>query len=46
MAALLGWYVISGKGLVRLRPARLRAELFADILRVGAVGALNTLLTT
>ena len=46
MAGLLGWYVIFGEGLVRLRPARLRWSLFADILGVGAAGAVNTLLTT
>ena len=46
MAALLGWYVVFGKGLVRLRRTRLSAKLFADILRVGAAGAVNTLTTT
>jgi Na+-driven multidrug efflux pump len=46
MTGLLGRYVIFGEGLVRLRPARLRWPLFADILRVGAAGAVNTLLTT
>jgi putative MATE family efflux protein len=46
MAALLGWYVVTGQGLVRLRRARLRAAPFADILRVGGAGAVNTLLTT
>jgi putative MATE family efflux protein len=46
MTILLGWYVVTGKGIVRLRRARLRWPLFADILKVGGAGALNTLLTT
>jgi Na+-driven multidrug efflux pump len=46
MAALLGWYVVAGEGLVTLRRARLRAAFFADILRIGAAGSVNTLLTT
>ena len=36
-AAVLGWYVLSGRSLVRLRLARPRWALFRDILRVGAV---------
>jgi putative MATE family efflux protein len=46
MTAALAWYVASGEGLVRLRRARLRWALFADILRVGAAGSLSTLQTT
>ncbi len=46
MTLLLGWYVVSGEGLVRFRFARLRWLLLADILRVGGAGAINTLLTT
>src|SRR6185437_1448686 len=46
MAILLGWYVVTGQGIVRLRRARLRLPLFADILKVGGIGAINTLLTT
>lgn len=42
----LGWYVLSGRSVVRLRLAALRRTLFADILRVGAVGAISTLQTT
>lgn len=45
-ASFLAWYVLSGRSLVRLRPARPRAALFADILRVGAVGSVSTLQTT
>ena len=44
--SLLGWYILSGRSLVRLRLARLRRVLFADILRVGAVGSISTLQTT
>ena len=46
MMAILGWYVAFGAGLVRLRRAKLRWALFADILRVGAAGSLSTLQTT
>ncbi|HEX7968530.1 MAG TPA: MATE family efflux transporter, partial [Stellaceae bacterium] len=45
-AAALGWYVCSGRNLVRLKASRLRWALFADILRVGAVGSVSTLQTT
>jgi len=46
MAAILFGFVASGDGIVRLRRAPLRWALFADILRVGAVGSLSTLQTT
>ena len=36
-AAVLGWYILSGRSLVRLRLVRLRWVLFHDILRVGGV---------
>ena len=42
----LGWYILSGRCVVRLRRARLSQPMFADILRVGAVGAISTLQTT
>jgi putative MATE family efflux protein len=44
--ALLG-YILAGRSLVRLRLAdvRLRPALFWEILRVGAPGSLNTVLT-
>src|SRR5205085_10650141 len=45
-AGVLAWYVLSGRSVVRLRRARLRAPFFADILRVGVVGAISTLQTT
>jgi putative MATE family efflux protein len=44
---VLGGYLVSGRGVVRLRfpPGRLRASLFREILRVGAPGSVNTVLT-
>jgi len=45
-AAVLAWYVVAGRSLVRIRRAKLRWPLFADILRVGGVGSVNTLQTT
>lgn len=45
-ALMLGWYLISGRGVVRPVRTRLRWPYFADILRVGAVGSLSTLQTT
>ena len=44
--AVLAWSILTGPSLVRLRMARLRWSFFADILRVGGVGAVNTLQTT
>jgi len=45
-AAVLAWYILSGRCVVKLRRARLKAPFFADILRVGGVGAISTLQTT
>lgn len=45
-ALLLGWYLVSGRGVVRPVRTRFRWPYFADILRVGAVGSLSTLQTT
>src|SRR6185295_926817 len=45
-AAVLAWYILSGRCVVKLRRARLKPPLFADILRVGGVGAISTLQTT
>ena len=42
---VLGWYLLSGRSLVRLGRARLRWKAFADILRVGAVASVSTLQT-
>ena len=46
MIAVLGWYILSGRCVVRLGRARLSRPMFADILRVGGVGAVSTLQTT
>ena len=45
-AMVLGWYILSGRSLVRFRVVRMRWAMFQDILRVGAVGAVSTLQTT
>ena len=45
-AGVLAWYLLSGRSVVRLRRAPLSAPFFADILRVGAVGAISTLQTS
>jgi putative MATE family efflux protein len=44
-AAVLGWYVLSGRNIARLRPARLRWPLFRNILSVGAVASLTSVQT-
>jgi putative MATE family efflux protein len=44
--AIMAWHLGSGRSIVRLKFARLRRHLFADILRVGAVGSVSTLQTT
>jgi len=43
--AVLGWYVLSGRNLARLRGSRLRWPLFRDILRVGAVASIQSVQT-
>jgi putative MATE family efflux protein len=43
--AVLLWYILAGRSVVRLRPTRLRWPLFRDILRVGAVAALTSVQT-
>jgi putative MATE family efflux protein len=44
---VLGWYLFSGRSIVRLRRSgwRLEARLFKEILRVGAIAALITVQT-
>jgi putative MATE family efflux protein len=42
----MAWYIWSGRSVVRPIIARLRKVFFIDILRVGAVGSINTLQTT
>ncbi len=44
-ALILGWYALSGRNPARLRFARLRWNLFADILKVGLVGTVSSLQT-
>jgi Na+-driven multidrug efflux pump len=44
--AVLAWYLLSGRAIVRLRLARLQWPMFADILRVGGVGTISTLQTS
>jgi len=39
---VLGWYVASGRNLARFRLVRVRWAPIKEILRVGAVGAVNT----
>ena len=43
---VLGWYILAGRSVVRIRWARLRWAMMSDILRVGAVGAVSTLQTS
>jgi putative MATE family efflux protein len=45
-SAALAWYILSGRCVVRLRRSRLQWRMFADILRVGGVGAISTLQTS
>jgi len=45
-ASVLGWYILSGRSVVRMRWAGLKWPLTADILRVGAVGSVSTLQTS
>jgi putative MATE family efflux protein len=42
----LAWYMWSGRSVLHPKLSRLRKALFVDILRVGAVGSINTLQTT
>ena len=41
----LGWYVLSGRNVARFVWTRLHGAMFADILRVGAVGIVSTIQT-
>ncbi|HLZ97409.1 MAG TPA: MATE family efflux transporter, partial [Steroidobacteraceae bacterium] len=42
----MAWYIWSGHSVVRPVLPKLRKVLFIDILRVGAIGSINTLMTT
>ena len=44
--AVLAWYIVSPRCIVRLRTAPLHWPFFADILKVGTVGAISTLQTS
>jgi putative MATE family efflux protein len=44
-SGVLAWYILSGRNLARLRWCHLRLSLFCDILRVGAVSAIQSLQT-
>jgi putative MATE family efflux protein len=44
--AAMAWYIWSGRSVVRPVLPKLRKVLFVDILRVGAIGSINTLMTT
>ncbi len=44
--AILAWAMLAGRSVAQARLVPLRARLFADILVVGAVAAVNTLQTT
>jgi putative MATE family efflux protein len=46
MIAILGWHLLTGRSVVHLRRVRLQRAMFADILRVGAIGAISTLQTS
>ena len=46
MAVVLAWYVLAGRCVVAWRWGRIRWAFLADILRVGGVGAVNTVQTT
>ena len=46
MLAVLAWYLLTGRSVVRLRATRLSWPMFADILRVGGVATVSTLQTT
>jgi putative MATE family efflux protein len=45
-AAVLGWHILAGRSVVRMRWAGLRWSMLSDILRVGAVGSISTLQTS
>ncbi len=46
MIGLLGWYILAGRCVVRLRRSALSWPMFADILKVGGVGTISTLQTS
>ena len=44
--SVLGWYILAGRSVVKLRWSGLQWPMLSDILRVGAVGAISTLQTS
>jgi putative MATE family efflux protein len=42
---VLVWYIANNKSVIRFQKSRLRARLFVDILKVGAVGSISSLQT-
>jgi putative MATE family efflux protein len=44
-AAVLGWYILSGRNLAKLHSGRLRWPLFRTILNVGAVASITSVQT-
>jgi Na+-driven multidrug efflux pump len=44
-SAVLAWYILSGRSLVRLHWSRPRWPLFRDILRVGAISSIQSVQT-
>jgi putative MATE family efflux protein len=44
-AAVLAWYILSGRNLARLQWVKLRWPLLSDILRIGAVASISSLQT-
>jgi putative MATE family efflux protein len=44
-AAVLAWYVLSGRNLARFRWVRLQWPMMREILRIGAIGAISSLQT-
>jgi putative MATE family efflux protein len=46
VAAVLAFYILSGRSILKFKPARLRRDLTLDILRVGAIAAVVSLQTS
>ena len=46
VAAVLAFYILSGRCILQFKPARLRRDLTIDILRVGAIAAVVSLQTS
>lgn len=44
-AAVLAWYILSGRNLARFHLTRLRWPMFREILRIGSIGAIGSIQT-